>query len=566
MLHVHCLGRCLATLVLAPLAFAPATRAQSQPNVLVLVADDLGVDRVACYAEHPDPGHTPVIDALAAQGVLFRRAWAQPVCSPSRASMLLGQEPLRHGVGNGLDQVADTHELWTGETTLADALAPLYTSVAFGKWHLSVDTFDSLHHPQKAGFAHFLGNLTIFPGFIGNAYFDFPKLVDGVLGQSTTYNTTDIVNDALATLPTLPEPWFSWVSFNAPHAPFHKPPANLHSFNLPPTVQADVPLHAKAMIEAMDTEIGRLLATLDPALLARTVIVFIGDNGTDKPATTAPWLPSHAKGTVYEGGLRVPLIVAGPGVARAAECGALVSATDLFATIADLAGKPHATAVDSVSLVPYFSNPSQPSLRATVHAELFDPLGFGPFSRHDVAARDAQFKLLRLATATSSHEEMYDLLADPFEQTNLLLAPLSPAAQASYATLKAALTPPAEPWNEVGEGLPGVGGEARLSGSGSLNPNTPITIELKQAAPLTPMLLVVGFDWKGKLFHGGVLGPQPGLNLPFLLTGPTGKLTLPTTWPPGLPSGFRVILQAWIADTTNPLGAASSNNLIITAP
>jgi arylsulfatase A-like enzyme len=558
---VKILGRCLLALVAAA-----AARAQSPPNVLMIVADDLGVDRVGCYHEHPDPGHTPVIDGLAAKGLLFRRAWAEPVCSPSRASILLGQDPFRHGIGQGLDQVADTLEMWTGDTTLPDALAPDYTSVAFGKWHLSVDDFDSLHHPLKAGFAHFLGNLTIFPGFISDGYYDFPKLVDGVLGESTTYNTTDIVNDALAMLPTLHEPWFSWLSFNAPHAPFHKPPANLHTFDLPPTVQADVPMHMKAMTEAMDTEIGRLLSTLDPALLARTIIIFVGDNGTDKPATTAPWLPSHAKGTIYDGGLRVPLIVVGPGVAVGAECQALVNITDLFATVAELAGKPHATATDSVSFVPYFSNPALPSLRNTLRAEIFEPEGFGPFTRHDVAARDGHFKLLRFWTPSATHEELYDLWADSFELNDLLAAPLSPEAAAAYAVLEPALFPKAETWNEVGEGIVSAHGEAHLSGSGPLTPGSLFSIHLTAAAPLKPMFLVIGWNWAGKLKKGGVLDPTTDFALTTLFTDALGQLNGSAPWPAGLPSQFRMILQAWIADPSTPMGLASSNGLIATTP
>jgi hypothetical protein len=243
-----------------------------------------------------------------------------------------------------------------------------------------------------------------------------------------------------------------------------------------------------------------------------------------------------------------------------------VQVSDLFATIADLAGKPHPTAVDSVSLVPYFSTPSQPSLRTTVHAERFEPLGFGPYTRHDVAVRDAQFKLLRFATATSSSEALYDLAVDPHEQTNLLLAPLTPAAQAAYATLQDALTPAAEPWNEVGVGLGGAGGEPRLSGSGSLMPNTPVTINLVNAPPLKPMLLIGGTNWAGKLFHGGVLGPLPNMVLPPLLTSPVGTFSASTNWPAGLPAGFRLVLQAWIADASMPVGAAGSNNLLISPP
>src|SRR4029450_8605260 len=109
------MDRWMQCAALAVLVLALPARAQT--NVLLLLADDLGVDRVAAYAEDPDPGHTPVIDGLAAQGVLFRHAWATPLCSPTRASILTGQHPSRHGVGAPLVATVDTHQLWTGEGT-----------------------------------------------------------------------------------------------------------------------------------------------------------------------------------------------------------------------------------------------------------------------------------------------------------------------------------------------------------------------------------------------------------------------------------------------------------------
>src|SRR5690606_9976818 len=131
---------------------------------------------------------------------------------------------------------------------------------------------------------------------------------------------------------TQSSPWLCVLAFNAPHSPFHAPPAALHSYNL---AGANSRLRYKAMIEAMDTEIGRMIAGLGAAA-DNTVIVFIGDNGTPQQVIESPY--TTYKGQVYEGGVLVPLIVKGPGVVGGREVFDLVHGVDLFATIAELGG------------------------------------------------------------------------------------------------------------------------------------------------------------------------------------------------------------------------------------
>jgi arylsulfatase A-like enzyme len=132
-------------------------------------------------------------------------------------------------------------------------------------------------------------------------------------------------------------------------------------------------------------------------------------------ASEAPFLAGHAKGSVFEGGVNVPFIVRGPGVATA-ECAALVSGVDLLATFAELAGVP-APMTDSVSMVDCFADPSV-APRETVYAESFSPnFGVLPFAEHDRAIRNARYKLIR---RTGMADSFYDLLFDPFETANLL--------------------------------------------------------------------------------------------------------------------------------------------------
>ena len=199
-------------LALALGSLGPALAAQ---NVLLIVADDLGVDRVAAYGEHPDPGNTPVIDALAADGILFRNAWTPPSCSPSRATLLTGRFGFRTGVGRALggpDISGKSPGLPLSETTIPELLSPGHVSWAAGKWHLTSDP-GQLIHPLEQGFASHKGSYTNLPGGpFGDTYSNFKKAVDGVYVTSRTYATTDTVNDAIDFIQNqgAGAPWFLW--------------------------------------------------------------------------------------------------------------------------------------------------------------------------------------------------------------------------------------------------------------------------------------------------------------------------------------------------------------------
>ena len=186
------------------------------------------------------------------------------------------------------------------------------------------------------------------------------------------------------------------------------------------------------MVSAMDFEIGRIMTALN-AVDPDAYVVFLGDNGTGENVTRPPFVSAHAKGTLYEGGINVPLIVKGPGVIAGAECGALVSAVDLFATFAQLARR-RSAAEDSVSLVPYFTNPGL-SLRTTVFAESFSPNHQValPYDAHERAIRDSRYKLIR---RTGEPDELYDLLTDPWESSNLVpLMSVGSPEEAAYLNL-----------------------------------------------------------------------------------------------------------------------------------
>ena len=385
-------------------------------NLLLIVADDLGTDKVGAYGEHPAAPPTPNIDRLAAQGVLFRNAYTYPTCSASRAALMTGRYGRRTGMGGIVELDQSTYELPLAEVLLPEVLdrSPSYTwsTAAVGKWHLSGHkTEHAFDHPNLQGFDHYagcLGNLFITAkdwGANGN-YARFEKAINGELSWVTRYATTDTTDDAITQLSTLEPPWLLYVAYNAPHTPFQSPPQTLHSKGRLGRGADDI-TKFDAMVEAMDREIGRLLAAMTPEQRRTTTVVFFGDNGTDRGAILPPLDPDHGKASLYEGGTNVPLIVSGPGVAEGAEAAALVHAVDLLPTLAQRAGIDVGELVlDGVSFASVLEDPHRTGPRTTLFTERFRPLGGGPFDIDMVALRDDRYKILR---ARDGSWQLFDL-------------------------------------------------------------------------------------------------------------------------------------------------------------
>jgi arylsulfatase A-like enzyme len=426
-------------------------------NILILLADDLGVDLVGAYARGADLPATPNVDALAARGVLFQNAWGNPLCSPTRATIQTGRYSLRTGIG-WLVSFRGGGALPLEETILPEMLrteAPTpYATGAFGKWHLGNFRTGGFDSPNLAGYSHFEGS----PYNIGGSYFYWFKVAQGETWIEQAYATSDTVDSALKWIARTPEPWLAYVAFNAPHRPVHAPPTGLHSVDLAVagSVREDPRPYLKAMIEAMDTEIGRLLRSIDPKVLERTVIFFLADNGSAPVGTLPGFDPARGKGTLHEGGIHVPFIVSGSIVAEPArESSALINTTDIFATVADLAGidlagrESAAERLDSVSLLPYLLDPAAPPRRGTIFAEMFVPNGWPPIA-WNYAIRNERYKLIRMEGTwpaartgprfSQSPEQFYDLETDPLEHRDLLLdPPLSLDAQDNYERLEVEL-------------------------------------------------------------------------------------------------------------------------------
>jgi arylsulfatase A-like enzyme len=321
----------------------------------------------------------------------------------------------------------------------ADA-ATGYRAAAVGKWHLADDDNGGLNHPGVVGFDYYAGDLS---GGGVDSYFAWSKVINGEMTEGQTgYATSSLVDDAISWIDDNDDeqPWLMWVAFNAPHTPFEAPPANLLSAETAAALaeagsDAEAHLIYSSMIEAMDTEIGRLLSAIDEEELANTYVIFLGDNGTPTEVSLAPFARERSKGTVYQGGVNVPFMVNGPDVDGGTVSKSLANSVDFYATILELAGALDNPALDdvfldSVSLAPIFVDHSA-NVREFAYADAFGPTRSGIVNRR--AIRNQQYKIVM--DLQNNTEEFYDLASDPYEHEDLLAGTLDDQAQTNYESL-----------------------------------------------------------------------------------------------------------------------------------
>jgi arylsulfatase A-like enzyme len=410
-------------------------------NVVVVVMDDVGAYDVGAYGYWPDQPRTPTIDALAAEGATFTRAWSNPLCSPSRGSLNTGRYPFRTGVGDNIKSIWEGFPLPLAETTIAEWLIDRagYDTTAIGKWHLSSQADPQGPTPLEYGFAHHTG----VPGNLdpGNyeewvytgSYFDWESWVDGVPEVQVGYLTVREVDDALDAMARMTPPFYLYVAVHAAHLPAHEPPGAV----APPSGWTGRERY-KAAVEALDAELARLVA----AVPADTTLVVVGDNGA--PANLAPPSPytqDELKGTAMEGGIRVPLIVRSPYIHTAGvRIDKLVHLVDLFPTIAELARAPvdGTLDLDGRSLVDFLIDPSRPDPRGVVYAERFEPSGpVANATLWERAIRDDRYKVVR---SLGYQDACYDLGRDFREGEDLLrLGTTTPEELAACDALSARL-------------------------------------------------------------------------------------------------------------------------------
>ena len=422
----------------------PTTDTGSHPeNILILLVDDMGVDKFQPYGAYEAQPATPHLDRLSDRGVLFRNAYASPVCSPTRASLLTGRYPSRLGVGRTIWESSHI-QLHDTQMLLPEMVSHApngYATAGVGKWHLAgLNSNTSLAHPTANGFQTFQGTLGNL-----NDYYTWYLNDNGNSVYTEAYATTHQIDTALALVDSLPEPWLLYVSFNAPHAPLHLPPPSLHSDPDLSESAGDILLF-KAVLEAVDTEIGRLFDHLEGPVMDRTHVFFLGDNGTASFAVAPPFNPGRSKDTLFEGGVHVPFVVAGPAVAEpGSESTAFVHVADVFHTVAEIADVDldallQGTKTDGISLMPYLADPSTPSLRAFAFSEEFAPLGAPPYTLRTRMVRDTTHKLIRAdGTDQTPTDALYGFEDDAIDEGPLLSLPSAAEDQAAYERLTAEL-------------------------------------------------------------------------------------------------------------------------------
>ena len=465
---------CLVCFVCQPgLAHGAEPAAGQPPNVVFILADDLGWSDLVCYGA--DLHETPNLDRLAGHGVRFTQAYAMSVCSPTRSAIMTGKHAARlhmtiwrEGSVERLARAAKAKtkllppptvsDLPLEETTIADALrAAGYVTLHVGKWHLG----DAAHYPETQGFdvniggTHWGAPNTFFHPFSGGDAFREYRYVPGLgIGKPGDYLTDRLTDEALKLLDSVgPRPFYLNLCFHNPHTPIEGKPELVEHFRrqLAPGARHQNAQYA-AMVRTLDDNVGRVLRYLDERQLAdRTLVVFTSDNGGyvnefgGQRVTDNTPLRS-GKGSLYEGGIRVPLIVRWPGVTPSgATCDEPVLCTDWFRTLTEAARVRPASdgdaGCDGLSLVPLLRDPQT---RLDREALFFHYPHYYRTTTPVSAVRQGDWKLLEYYE--DQRRELYHLREDPSEARDLAAEQPEKAAE-----LRRLL----DAWrNEVGAQLP----------------------------------------------------------------------------------------------------------------
>ncbi len=376
-----------------------------RPNVLVILTDDQGFGDVQ---SHGNPWiHTPHQDQLAAQGARFDRFYVSPVCAPTRASLLTGRWHLRTGV-HGVTRGAET--MRAEEVTIAEVFRSAgYATAAIGKWHNGAHYPE---HPRGQGFDHFFG----FCSGHFNNYFD-SRLQDddrevpfeGFIIDRLTDRAVQFIDEHQE------QPWFCYVAFNTPHSPWQVPDKYWQRYADRKGLPDDKARCAYAMVENIDDNLGRILAELERRQLERrTIVVFLTDNGANSDRYNANM--RGRKGSLHEGGSRVPCFIRWPGVIPTGRHVLPIAAhVDLLPTLCELADVPKPTGVtlDGVSLAPLLTQDTLSWPERTLFTHWGDNPQTGCPDPDRGAVRTDSWRAV-----CERHEwQLYDMLRDP-EQTH----------------------------------------------------------------------------------------------------------------------------------------------------
>lgn len=424
-LRLALVGACVVGFM--PLAFPAAAPTPPPPNVLIILADDLGWNQVGYHGTRWY--ETPNIDRIAREGIQFRHAYsAAPICSPTRAALLTGKAPARLRLTDYIpgnphpDKPLVTPQqircLPLEETTIPEMLRPFgYRSGHFGKWHLGIDykyAPGRIFDPASQGF---------------DEVYTAKKPEDGLNPAPPDAHSADETTAlALAFIEANRDrPFFCYVAHNVVHRPLYEEESLIAKYRAKPG--SDLPVNNPvmgAMIERMDRGIGRLLDALRRlGLEERTLVIFHSDNGgLEASQSQAPF--RAGKSTLFEGGLRVPLAARWTGVIAPGRTSDVpVVSTDLFATVMEVAGVPYRPDyTDGVSLLPLLAGRTESLDRDALywHYPHYHHFGGRPCS----VIRVGRHKLIEwhegVLLGLGPAVELFDVEADPGETRNLASA------------------------------------------------------------------------------------------------------------------------------------------------